>query len=159
MYDGVRAHNLTAALFTTVFCIRRLVMVLALLLMKDGDPFTLIYIYLLIMSLNFFYLVVASAHTEAFLNELELINELCLICVLYTLLFFVKANQLDTEVVWRSGVGTISVLSFMFFINFGYMLAHNIAKTLQEGKAMYAKLKAKKQERLKKYRERVTRMT
>ena len=99
MYDGMRTESPTSSLYTSVFCIRRLLIVIVLLYVR-GNEFLLIYMYLLIFSVNFFFLAEAQAHTEGFLNKLELLNELGLIGVLYNSLFFIKTNRLDAQVVW-----------------------------------------------------------
>ena len=134
MYDGIRVKNSIACLYTTVFCLRRLLIVLALMFLTGRNPYVLIYTFLIIMSLNYLYLVEANAHTNVFMNRLELLSELSLIGVLYTALFFIKTNQLDAQVVWNSGLGTISVLAFSFMINFGFMMVSNLKKSYKQGK-------------------------
>lgn len=139
MYDGVRVKNLTACLYTTVFCLRRLLIVLALMFLTGRNPYVLIYTFLIILSLNYLYLVEANVHTNVFMNRLELLSELSLIGVLYTALFFIKTNQLDAQVVWNSGLGTISVLAFSFIINFGFMMVSNLKKSYKQGKIQLIK--------------------
>ena len=139
MYDGIKTDKLKSALYTTVFCTRRLTLVLILLVMQEREPLILIYLYLLIFTLNFIYLTSAQANTEEFLNKLELFNEVGLMILLYTMFFFLKEMQLDTLFVWDVGTSMIGVLSVMFLINFSYMLFTSISKLCKKSKAKYQK--------------------
>ena len=130
MYEGIKTEKLDSALYMTMFCLRRMLLVLALLFFKEFDEFVLIYAFLLVCSANFVYLTMAMANTEEILNKLEIFNELGLIAVLYTMLFFVKTNRLDALVVWDAGIGTIAVLGFVFLLNFGYMFSNSIRKLI-----------------------------
>lgn len=65
---------------------------------------------------------------ERVMNWLEYINELSLIGLLYTMIFFDRTNQLDAKVVWEAGTGTIVVLSFCFFVNFAYLMTSSVRK-------------------------------
>ena len=159
MYEDIKTDKLTSALYTTVFCIRRLLLVLALLFLKEKGETVIIYAFLLICSCNFAYLTRAMANNEQVLNKLELVNELGLMGVLYTMLFFIKTNQLSALVVWDAGVGTIGVLGFMFLINFGYMFTTSLRKAKNEAKLQLIKLRQRKLKRMKKFKKRVTKMT
>ena len=92
MYEDIKTNKHTSALYTTVFCIRRLCLVLAILFLRDRGETVLIYAFIFICSVNFVYLTRAMANNEMILNKLELVNELGLIGVLYTMLFFIKTN-------------------------------------------------------------------
>ena len=159
MYEGIKTKKLESALYTPVFCLRRMLVVLALLFLKERDEFAMIYAFLIICSANFVYLTMAQANTEVILNRLEILNELGLIGVLYTMLFFIRTNTLDALVVWDAGVGTIAVLGFVFLLNFGYMFSNSVRKLIKESKEAYMNHQKKKAKRMKKYRNRVTRMT
>mmetsp|Transcript_2855 Transcript_2855/g.3895 ORF Transcript_2855/g.3895 Transcript_2855/m.3895 type:complete len:96 (+) Transcript_2855:1830-2117(+) len=93
---------------------------------------TLIYAYLLIFTVNFAYLTTAKANKERLMNWLEYLNELGLVGLLYAMLFFVKTNQLDAMVVWDSGTGTMTLLGFMFFVNFLYMMVNSLTKLIKQ---------------------------
>ena len=139
MYEGIKTKKLVSALYTSVFCLRRMLLVLALLFLKEFDEFVMIYAFLFICSANFVYLTMAMANTEDVLNRLEIVNELGLIAVLYTMLFFIRTNTLDALVVWDAGVGTIAVLGFVFLLNFGYMFSNSVRKLIKESKEAYIK--------------------
>ena len=55
------------------------------------------------------------------MNWLEYLNELSLIGILYTMLFFVRTNRLEALVVWDAGIGTIAILISCFVINLAYI--------------------------------------
>ena len=139
MYEGIKTEKLVSALYITVFCLRRMLLVLALLFLKEFDEFVMIYAFLFICSANFVYLTMAMANTVEILNKLEIFNELGLIAVLYTMMFFIRTNRLDALVVWDAGLGTIAVLGFVFLLNFGYMFSNSVRKLIKESKEAYIK--------------------
>ena len=56
MYEDIKTNKLTSALYSTVFCIRRLCLVLAILLLKDKGDLVLVYAFIFVCSANFVYL-------------------------------------------------------------------------------------------------------
>lgn len=64
MYEDIKTNKLTSALYNTVFCIRRLCLVLAILLLKDKGGLVLVYAYIFVCSANFVYLTYAMANNE-----------------------------------------------------------------------------------------------
>ena len=146
MYDGIKTESALPAVYTAVFCLRRLLMVLAFVRLKD-EPVTMLYVFLGIFTLNFTYLTNARANTEVVANWLEYFNELCLVGVLYPMLFFVKTNMLEALVVWDAGIGTISMLGICFVVNFSYMVVTSIKKSCHQ-----AKLQMQRKKNLREYR-------
>ena len=63
LYDGIRTSSRIPMLYTAVFCIRRLLLVLVLLKLED-HPVILIYVYLAMFTGNFLYLVHGHAHMD-----------------------------------------------------------------------------------------------
>ena len=64
MYEDIKTNKVIPALYTTVFCIRRLCLVLVILLLKDKGDTVLIYAFIFICSANFVYLTRAMANNE-----------------------------------------------------------------------------------------------
>ena len=146
MFDEIRTTSRISAIYTGIFCLRRLILVILLVNLHDR-PFSLIYAFLLVFTLNFIYLVHARANTEPIINMLEYFNEVCLIAILHLMLFFVRSNQLDGIAVWDAGIGVIVMISLMFFVNFLYLIVTSIKGLIKE-----AKLTAIKRQNLRKMR-------
>ena len=131
MYDSIKTNSMWPATYTFVFCLRRFLLVLTSIFLANPDrPWVMLYALLALFTVNFAYLTNAKANEEKVMNWTEYINEICLIGLLYTMLFFDRTNQLDADVVWDAGTGTIALLAFCFFINFAYLLMNSIRKMI-----------------------------
>ena len=95
MYLDINIDRMLAILYTAIFSLRRVLLVLFLLWLQPRKMVTLIYIYLALYSLNFWYLTHAWPHIESGLNFLECFNELCLIGLHYTMIFFVYGTKVS----------------------------------------------------------------
>ena len=103
MYVGQKTKKVTAMMYTTVFCLRRLFLVCTLLVLYDernepGMGIWLILAYNGLQSLYLWYMALVVPHEEPIHNRLEYFNELCLIMTQYTLVFFLVGNGISMEV-------------------------------------------------------------
>lgn len=76
LYLGIRTIGVVQVLYTAVFCLRRLAMVLALLYL-NRLPMTLLYTFMGIFTINLTYLAHARANEERYVNYIDVFNELC----------------------------------------------------------------------------------
>ena len=146
LYDGIKTDSRLAAVYSAVFCLRRFLIVCALLYFRDRSTeikgyenssmlkANLLYSYLLIFTLNYIYLVHAKANTESFVNMLEYFNEICMIFIIHVMLFFNTANQLASVVIWDAGIAMMALISFMFFWNFAYLVSGSIKGMIKGAK-------------------------
>ena len=81
---------------------------------------------LFIFTINFAYLTTACANIEKSVNFIEYFNELCTICVLHLMLFFVQTVPLSPLERWNGGSSVMAILSVMFGINFIYLITTTI---------------------------------
>ena len=110
----------------------------------------MLYVYLLVFTFNFAYLTNAMSNTDSVMNWLEYLNELSLIGMLYTMLFFVRTNQLESIIVWDAGVGTIAILALCFLSNLSYVVFSSISKSIYMGKLKLIRRKRIRELRFKK---------
>ena len=96
MYSGIKTKYFSALMYTPVFCLRRLMLVCALLLLQEHSVW-LIYAFNLLQSLYFLYICAVMPHEEMIHNRLEQFNELSLIFMQYAMLFFIKEGNVDPE--------------------------------------------------------------
>ena len=80
LFNGIKTHSRFSAVYTGVFCLRRLLIVYTLLYFRDRSTeikgyeadsmqkTKLIYAFLVIFTLNYVYLVHAQANTENIIN-------------------------------------------------------------------------------------------
>ena len=154
MYEGIKTDRALPAVYTSVFCLRRFMMVMALVFLKDS-PFTMIYLYLAIYTANFTYMVHAAANEERIMNWLEYMSELSLIGLLYMMLFFIRMNQLDALIVWDAGVGAIAILGTCFFVNILYLVTTSCIKMRQKAKLILIRRANLRAHRLRKFKKRI----
>jgi len=152
----MRTTSALPVLYTAVFSLRRFLMILTVLLLKER-PVILIYVLLVVFSFNFVYLYYARSHTEPILNTLECFNELCLIGLLYIMIFFIKRHHLDPVLVWNAGLAALALLSLMFFFNFVYLIVSSIGKMLLEGRLVVIKKNNIRKHRLSQMKKKVNR--
>ena len=99
MYNGQKTKKPTALLAILVFCQRRLFLVLSLLALRY-QTIWLIYCFNLFQSLYWIYVTMVKPHTEGIHNRLEQFNELCLIALQYSMVFFIPGGSVDPEDQW-----------------------------------------------------------
>ena len=90
IYQGLKSDKFPALVYTPIFCIRRLFLVLTLLALNRHD-YWLILAYNVIQSLYFVYIVLVRPHEASIHNWLECFNELCMIVVQYLIVFFISS--------------------------------------------------------------------
>jgi len=151
MYEGIKTNRALPAVYTSVFCLRRFVLVIAFVILKDR-PFTMIYTYLAIYTVNFVYLVYAAANEERIMNWLEYMSELSVIGLLYMMLFFIRTNQLDALIVWDAGVGAIAILGMCFFVNILYLITSSCIKMRHQAKLILIRRANQRAQRLNKFK-------
>ena len=61
LYDQIRTTSKLSALYTAVFCIRRMLMVVIYLVYEE-DPVSMLFAFMLLFTVNFIYLVHARAN-------------------------------------------------------------------------------------------------
>ena len=89
LYEDIDTERVLPAIYTSVFCLRRFTMILAVVYLKNEAPFAMLYAFLGIYTINYCYLVHAEANNERIMNWLEYMSEVSLIGLLYMMLFFI----------------------------------------------------------------------
>ena len=102
-------------MYTQVFCIRRLLLVLMLLALHE-KTYWLLQVYMVIQSLYFGYLTNVKPHEAPMHNILECFNELGLIVIQYMMFFFL-VGTLEPENQWDYGTATTAIIAFVFLVN------------------------------------------
>ena len=133
LYESIKTDRALPAIYTSVFCLRRFTMILAVIYLKES-PFIMVYTLLGIYTANFCYLVHAKANEEKVMNWLEYLSELSLIGLLYMMLFFIRTNGLDALVVWDAGIAAIAILGSCFLVNICYLIVSGLIKMKQATK-------------------------
>ena len=90
IYQGIKTEHFAALIYTSVFSIRRLFLVLTLLALHNHD-YWLILAYNVIQSAYFIYMATVKPHEAPIHNWLEIFNELCIIVIQYLIVFFVSS--------------------------------------------------------------------
>ena len=83
-------------LYTLAFCLRRLLIVCALLWLQNKGVW-LILAFNLLMSIYLMYMVHAVPYEGHVHNKLEYFNELCLISMQYMMIFFVPGGLIEAD--------------------------------------------------------------
>lgn len=96
MYNGMRPQTFTAIMYTSAFCVRRLLLVCTLVILRN-DQFCLIYAYNGIQTFYIWYVMLEMPHEENVYNRLEIFNELCTIAMQYFMVFFVSTGTIVPE--------------------------------------------------------------
>ena len=76
----------------------------------------------------FAYISESQPNYESLLNRLEEFNELCLIAVHYTMLFYLYGSFVKPEVQKTVGYATVGIIVVIFIANFAYLLYTIISK-------------------------------
>lgn len=92
MYEGLRLQHGLALTYTSVFCLRRLLLV-SIFMGLDGHGYLLIVAFNCIQSLYLEYMAQVAPHEETIFNRLEYINELSLISVQYMMLMILLSKK------------------------------------------------------------------
>ena len=120
MYQGINTKKFAALMYTSIFCIRRLLLVCTLLVLKlvlDIQGIWLILAYNGLQSLYFWYMTSVNPHVESIHNRLEYFNELCVISMQYTMIFFISGSGVDPEIQWNIGIAVMALVCFVFLVN------------------------------------------
>ena len=96
MYTGVRVKKLSALLYTTTFCVRRMGLVLAFVFLQE-NTFWLMVAFNGLQSLYLWYIAMCKPHEEVIHNGLEIFNELCLITMQYFIIFYIGGLYVEPE--------------------------------------------------------------
>lgn len=129
MYVGIKIKSVVTLLYTSVFCFRRFLLVIALLIFGKNSVFVIV-AYHVIQSFYFFYMTLARPHEERIHNYLELVNELCLILIQYMMVFFVTGSDMEPELQWDVGTFIIGIVGTIFLINVLALIYLSIAKIM-----------------------------
>mmetsp|Transcript_44219 Transcript_44219/g.58692 ORF Transcript_44219/g.58692 Transcript_44219/m.58692 type:complete len:196 (+) Transcript_44219:538-1125(+) len=96
MYNGLRTKRKVALLYTSLFCMRRLLLVCSLLALQSRQVW-LIIAFNGLQSGYFWYMALVRPHTETIHNRLEHFNELCLMTMQYLMFFFIAGGTVEPE--------------------------------------------------------------
>ena len=80
MYVSVKTKSVISYASTPIFCVRRLLLVLSLLALRD-QKYWLLSTYNVIQSLYLWYITMVKPHEDPIHNQLEIFNELCIIMI------------------------------------------------------------------------------
>ena len=120
MYNGINTKKFTALMYTSLFCIRRLLLVCALLVLQlvlQLHGFWLILVYNGLQSLYFWYMTSVRPHEETIHNKLEYFNELCVITMQYCMIYFISGSGVDPKIQWNIGIAAMVLVGFVFLVN------------------------------------------
>ena len=87
-------------------------------------------------------------HEEKIYTKLEQFNELCLITMQYSMIYFLSGNGLDPKIQWDIGIAVMSLVGFVFLVNMIVLFYLAICRTilwLKGRKAKKARLKAREE--------------
>ena len=133
MFLGNRTKRQSTFLYHTVFCVRRLFLVLSFFIYYISKNPKVIWCFLAIQSLYLLYIISNTPHNEDYFNNLEIFNEICIILLLYMSFGFWRnpdANftWLDSKTNWNCGYLAINIISVIFVLNFGTMIYMTVKK-------------------------------
>ena len=95
LYTGISTKRCIAIIYTAVFCLRRLALVLFLLWLGKSKDQALIYAYIAIYSAFLLYLSHAWPNEDPTMNRLEHFNEICVIALHYTMICYVYGTNIE----------------------------------------------------------------
>ena len=156
MYSGIDTKKFLALMYTSIFCIRRLLLVCTLLglqLVLQTQGIWLILTYNGLQSLYFLYMTSVRPHEEKIHTKLEQFNELCVITMQYSMIYFLSGNGLDPKIQWDIGIAVMSLVGFVFLVNMIVLFYLAICRTilwLKGRKARKARLKAIEEKQIQK---------
>ena len=116
MYGGIKIEKILTLIYTAIFCLRRLLLVVTLVMFGKNVVFVII-AYNVIQTLYFWYMTSALPHEENIHNTLELFDELCLIAIQYMMVFFLTGGDVDPEFQWEVGTYIIGIVIAVFAVN------------------------------------------
>ena len=146
MYTGIRTDRMSSLAYSSVFCLRRLLMVASLGIFGRNEFFVIV-IYLMIHSAHFLYMMDCAPHEENNYNSLEKLADFGLLALLYIMILFIVGSDFDPILQWDAGYLLGAIILIIFSANLGYLIYLNILKII----AFCRKRKEKqKQEALKK---------
>lgn len=129
MYTGLKTKQLVTLIYTAIFCIRRLLLVLTLLVLQNHQ-FWLLIAFHTIQSIYFWYIYLTVPHDAHLYNRLEYLNEFCLIVMQHLLIFSVHGINADPYAQWDIGIATMGVTAFVFIVNLAALVFLSIKKLL-----------------------------
>ena len=147
MYVNIGVSRVITILYTAIFSLRRLLLVLFLLWLQERNLVVLSYAYFALYSLNFWYLTHAWPNLEKGINYLECFNELCLIGLNYIMIFFMYGTKVSPHDKWNAGLVAIVVIVVIYVTNICYLIVTTVTAICHR-----AKLSAIKRANIRKYR-------
>ena len=88
MFLGNYTGRKRTVIYHTVFCCRRMFIVLAFFMYYAANTPKVVYCFLAVQSLYLLYIIGSNPHIENYFNILEIVNETCIIILLYMSLAF-----------------------------------------------------------------------
>lgn len=129
MYTGINIKKFSAFAYTSVFCLRRILLV-CLFMALHNQTIWLILSLNALQSFYFWYLTSVMPHEETIHNRLEILNELCIITMQYLMIFLINGSGIDPEVQWNVGTATMALVGFVFLVNFTFLIYLTINRLL-----------------------------
>ena len=90
----------------------------------------LILSYNALQSLYFWYMTQVRPHEEKIHNRLEYFNELCVITMQYTMIYFLSGSGINPEIQWEIGIAVMTLVGFVFFVNMIALFYLTISKAI-----------------------------
>lgn len=152
LYTGLNTNHRPAIMYTAVFCLRRLLLVLCLLWFDQNHNQVMIFVYIAIYSAFFIYLSHAKPNEEPSMNRLEHFNELCVIALHYTMLTFVYGTVIVPAMQWLAGNVAIGIIAIVFLVNMAYLVWSTVRKSIKWSRLRKIKKKKLNKVRLRKFK-------
>lgn len=121
LYEGFDTKRKIAIVYFSVFCFRRLSLVLCLLWLRNQLRI-LIHVYIVIYSGFFTYLAHAQPNIETSMNWLETFNEVAVVLLHYIMLFFVYGTAVEPATQWEAGNAAVTLIAVVFCANIVYLV-------------------------------------
>lgn len=96
MYLGIK-KKLADLTYTSVFCFRRLLLVVIFFEFSSQRSTALLYAYNSLQSFYFWYIAFVKPHEDAIYNRLEIFSETCVITLQYLAMFHLYGGEVDPE--------------------------------------------------------------
>ena len=119
--------------------------VISYLLLQNRDSTNALYAFLLIQTAYITYILNTFPHVDEWFNSLEIVNEVIIILIIYTMKGYTTTSILKGNVQWMVGYITVALILATFLLNVAMMLSTITSKvrlTLRKKKAQKQRAKA-----------------
>jgi hypothetical protein len=116
LYELLKTSSTMCLLYQSIFLLRRTVMAMILIFMKDSKVGQVI--SMIVTSLVWLqYIVKYQPFEEPTLNKLEIFNEIIIVTCLYHLLMFTQGLTYDENLIYKTGWSMDILLMVQFIVN------------------------------------------